>query len=68
MEHAQELADSEEASDAGGLDIKGLCQGIDAARANKDYAKADELRDQLQDAGYEVRNSPEGTVATKQLA
>ncbi len=68
MEHAQELNATEETSGSDELDVQALCQGIDDARSNKDYAKADELRLQLQEAGYEVRNSPEGTVATKQLA
>ncbi|TWT64427.1 cysteine--tRNA ligase [Rubinisphaera italica] len=66
MEHAEEL--QSESSDAGGFDPAELCKGIDEARANKDYGRADELRNQLQDAGYEVRNSLEGTIATKQLA
>ncbi len=68
MEHAAELESKEESSGSDAFDVKALCQGIDDARTNKDYAKADELRTKLQDAGYEVRNSPEGTVATKQLA
>ena len=66
MEHAEALADDSDAND--GLDIRALCKGIDQARADKDWATADSLRKQLQEAGYEVRNSPEGTVATKQLA
>ena len=66
MEHEQ--AEESGGAAEGGLDIEALCRGIDEARASKDWGKADELRNQLQDAGYEVRNSPEGTVATKQLA
>lgn len=66
MEHEQ--AEESGGAAEGGLDIKALCRGIDEARASKDWGKADELRNQLQEAGYEVRNSPEGTVATKQLA
>ncbi|MCG6157206.1 cysteine--tRNA ligase [Rubinisphaera margarita] len=66
MEHAADL--EEEGGGDDGFDVKALCKGIDDARASKDYAKADEIRNQLQDAGYEVRNSPEGTVATRQLA
>lgn len=67
MEHADQLNESDEDS-TDGLDIASLCKGIDEARASKNYARADEIRKQLQEAGYEVRNSPEGTVATKQLA
>ncbi len=33
----------------------------DAARAAKDFAKADELRDRLQAMGLEVMDTPEGT-------
>lgn len=66
MEHGAAFGAEEETAD--GLDIKALCKGIDEARASKNYARADEIRKQLQDAGYEVRNSPEGTVATRQLA
>ncbi len=68
MEHADELENKVDSSDSEEFDVKAMCRGIDDARTNKDYARADELRTKLQEAGYEVRNSPEGTVATKQLA
>ena len=51
-----------------GLDIEALCKAMDEARANKDWGKSDQLRDQLNDAGYDVKNSPEGTIAVKRLA
>lgn len=51
-----------------GLDIDGLCKAMDEARANKDWGKSDEIRDQLNEAGYDVKNSPEGTIAVKRLA
>ena len=57
-----------EAGDADELPVTDLCRQIDDARARKDWSAADVIRKQLQDAGYEVRNSPEGTVATRQLA
>ncbi|MEM9884194.1 MAG: cysteine--tRNA ligase, partial [Planctomycetota bacterium] len=41
---------------------------LDAARAAKDYAAADAIRTEIQDAGYEVKTTPDGTVVTKQLA
>jgi cysteinyl-tRNA synthetase len=44
------------------------CKAIDAARAGKDFATADRLRKELQDAGYEVMNSKAGTTARKKLA
>ena len=51
-----------------GLDTVALCKQMDEARASKDWGTADALRTQLQDAGYDVQNSPEGTVAVKRLA
>lgn len=54
----------------GGIEsqVKTWCKEIDEARASKNWPIADELRKKIQAAGYEVRNSPEGTVAQKQLA
>ena len=40
---------------------------MDDARANKDWGRADELRDLIKEAGYEVRQSPAGTVIQKEL-
>jgi len=45
-----------------------LCRQIDEARAGKDFKKADVLRQQLIDAGFEVKNTAEGTVARRELA
>ena len=59
------LARSEDESK---LDPAALCRGIDEARAAKDYATADALRDELVAHGYEVRTSPQGTTATRMLA
>ncbi|MBA3316456.1 MAG: cysteine--tRNA ligase [Planctomycetota bacterium] len=50
------------------LPVNDLCRQMDDARARKDWSAADTIRKTLQDAGYEVRNSPNGTVATRQLA
>jgi len=44
------------------------CAALDAARAAKDWATSDAARSELQEAGYEVKNTPDGTVATKKLA
>ena len=41
---------------------------LDAARAAKDYAAADTIRGELQAAGYDVKTTKEGTVASKRLA
>ena len=49
-------------------EIRQLCSRLDAARAGKDYASADALRQQLIDAGYEVRTTSEGTSVQRRLA
>ncbi|MCL4115735.1 UNVERIFIED_CONTAM: hypothetical protein GTU68_019755 [Idotea baltica] len=59
---------TDEQSDAGADDISALCKALDEARASKDWATADSIRDQIQAAGYDVKTSPEGTVAQKRLA
>ena len=35
------------------------------ARANKDFARADEIRDQIAAAGYQLRDTPKGPVVEK---
>jgi cysteinyl-tRNA synthetase len=42
-------------------DIDALVTERTAARANKDYARGDEIRDQLAELGVEIMDSPEGT-------
>jgi cysteinyl-tRNA synthetase len=44
------------------------CRELDAARAAKNFSLADELRKRIQDAGFEVRTTKEGTVIQKSLA
>ncbi len=60
-----ERAAEAQSPDAWAADI---CQQIDTARAEKDFATADTLRQQLIDAGFEVHNAKEGTAARKKLA
>jgi len=56
-------------SDAGDQpDVISLCTAMDDARADKDWPKSDAIRAQLEDAGYDVKTTPEGTVAEKKLA
>lgn len=43
------------------VDIMGKAQQLDAARAAKDFASADALRNELQAAGYVVETTKEGT-------
>ena len=41
---------------------------MNQARQDKDWAKSDAIRDELQAAGYEVKQTKDGAVATKKLA
>lgn len=43
------------------VQIEGLIAERNAARANKDFAKSDEIRDQLAAMGITIKDSPEGT-------
>ncbi|MEO0588421.1 MAG: DALR domain-containing protein, partial [Planctomycetota bacterium] len=56
------------AGDAEAFDADALAAELDAARAGKRYDDADALRQKLIDAGYEVKTTKDGTVATKELA
>ena len=49
-------------------EIDALCKQIDEARKNKDFKAADALRVEIQSKGYDVKTSPNGTVAEKRLA
>ncbi|MCZ6635088.1 MAG: cysteine--tRNA ligase [bacterium] len=53
---------------ADNTDLEAICNQIDKARSEKDYDTADRLRDELIEQGYEIRTTPEGTVAQKKLA
>ena len=41
-------------------DVQALAEARAAARANRDFAEADRLRDQLRELGWEVRDGPDG--------
>ena len=45
--------------------IDTLIEERNTARANKDYARGDEIRDQLTTMGIEILDSPEGTTWRK---
>lgn len=63
------LGDAEASAESGdGPDIISLCAAIDEARAGKDWPKSDAIRAELEAAGYDVKTTPEGTVAEKKLA
>ena len=46
-------------------DVSYACVLRDHARAEKDWASADRLRDELQSAGFEVRDTPQGTQVVR---
>ena len=48
-----------------GNDVEEYAKMRDEARTNKDYAKADEYRKMIEDAGYVVLDTPEGTKYQK---
>ena len=41
---------------------------MDLARKDKDWAKSDEYRDKIHEAGFEVQQTPEGSVIKKKLS
>ncbi|MBX3416311.1 MAG: cysteine--tRNA ligase [Pirellulaceae bacterium] len=43
------------------------CRELDAARRDKNYSRADELRKLIQDTGFEVRTGKEGTTIQRAL-
>jgi cysteinyl-tRNA synthetase len=48
--------------------IEDLCRQLDDARKRKDFAAADGLRAEITKQGYDVKTSPNGTIAEKRLA
>ena len=63
------LGDSnQQESNDDGPDIISLCAAMDAARAAKDWPQSDAIRAELEQAGYDVKTTPDGTVAEKKLA
>lgn len=51
-------------SDEGYQKALAMCQALDQARGEKDYATADDIRKQLIDAGFDVKTTKEGTTIT----
>lgn len=56
------------AQDDEAAEILSLCRRLDEARSQKDYATADAVRSAIQSRGYDVKTSPNGTVAERKLA
>ena len=59
------LGEAEEGDGEG--EARTRCRAIDHARGERDFAAADQLRQQLIDAGYEVHTTKKGTIARKPL-
>jgi cysteinyl-tRNA synthetase len=66
--HGHAVDTLQDADTGGTVDPAALCKRLDEARQAKDYDAADALRNELTEAGYEVRTTPEGTIAQKKLA
>jgi cysteinyl-tRNA synthetase len=47
-------------------EIVALAEEREAARAARDFARADALRDEIASKGYEIRDTPEGPQVTRQ--
>jgi cysteinyl-tRNA synthetase len=45
-----------------------MCREMDAARAAKDWPRADAIRQKIRSMGFETRQTPSGTVIQKELA
>ena len=45
--------------------VRGLVQQREAAREARDWSRADELRDEIAEEGWEVRDTPDGAVVRK---
>lgn len=46
-------------------EVQNLVVEREAARNDKDFAKADELRDKIEAAGFDIKDTPEGQKVTK---
>ncbi|MEM7453168.1 MAG: cysteine--tRNA ligase [Planctomycetota bacterium] len=63
-------ADQVVVEESGGMTLEEAeqkCKDLDTARADKDYDSADAIRKELQDAGFDVQTTKEGTTIKKQL-
>jgi cysteinyl-tRNA synthetase len=60
MLHALGLETLMQAEDEAPEELQRLAAERDEARASRDFARADELRDRLAGEGWEIRDTPEG--------
>ena len=49
-----------EADDEAQDELQQLAAARDEARAARDFERADQIRDQLTEAGWEIRDTPDG--------
>jgi cysteinyl-tRNA synthetase len=54
--------------EAPGAEAEGLMQEREAARAARDFERADKIREQLASRGYEVRDTPQGPRLVRRSA
>ena len=69
-EGIEAAAEEQEQVEEGAMTLEqaqGLCQQMDAAKQEKDYATSDAIRQQILDAGFEVQQSAEGSTIKKSL-
>ncbi|MFH1998677.1 MAG: cysteine--tRNA ligase [Planctomycetota bacterium] len=59
------VLDLDSASDIAPAEVLALAEERKQARKNKDFARSDQIRDQLKEMGWEVKDTPEGPKVTK---
>ena len=60
MRYAQGLEGLLATDDEAPQELQRLAAEREEARAARDFERADRIRDQLSDAGWEIRDTPEG--------
>ena len=65
IENAAKAAESEDNTDDIPEEIIALVEERKAARKEKNFALADEIREKIEALGYEVKETRQGTVLTK---
>lgn len=65
LHHSTDLWLDAREADESNHEINALLDAREAAKTNKDWARADEIRDQIKDMGYIIEDTPEGPKAKK---
>jgi len=66
MLHALGLEGLMEQAEEAPEELRRLAAEREEARASRDFGRADQIRDQLAEAGWEIRDTPEGARLVKQ--